>query len=83
MKRSVLLAVLLCAGVLAGCGKSSPITAASTAAGPSPFSGRDEAWFIAHPKENEVSVWQTHLFSEGRLSEAWGFGRLHAIRQAQ
>ncbi|HML81073.1 MAG TPA: hypothetical protein PKE37_04805 [Thiomonas arsenitoxydans] len=58
MKRSVLLAVLLCAGVLAGCGKSSPITAASTAAGPSPFSGRDEAWFMAYPKENETeNVW--------------------------
>ena len=37
----------------------------------------------SHDGTSSVSVWRTHLFSDGRLSEAWGFGRLHAIRQAQ
>lgn len=57
MKRSVVLAALLCAGVLAGCGKSTS-TGPSAAAGPSPYSGHDEAWFVAHPKENDAeNVW--------------------------
>ena len=58
MKRSVVLAALLCAGVLAGCDKSSSTGPSTAAAGPSPYSGHDDAWFVAHQKENDAeNVW--------------------------
>jgi len=54
MKRVFVFAVLLSAGVLAGCGKSASSGGGSVASGPSPYSGHDKAWFVAHPKENDA-----------------------------
>lgn len=58
MKRSIALVALLCAGLLAGCGKSTPSVSSTVGSGPSPYSGHDQAWFVAHPKENDQeNIW--------------------------